>query len=662
MSYSNGILSGSTSGGGKDGKDGLPGVGFKLTADGDFNMDGKKLTNASAGSNSSDAVVKSQLATKADKTMTENLDMNGNSILNLKTPTFDHDASTKAYADSKAFNGDMNLEKITNLGTPTDVYDAAHKRYVDYEVSKSLAKAGGIMTGSIAMSGQKISNLGEPTLDDDAATKAFVDKSHVTESGIQKNEFLYLMEDADESSSENNIVVEGIETFPKTPHTLFTKAYKFTMGKSAKNQYIAKIGFNLYKVPEGDYTFVVEYFPPEDQEVAIICLSTKINVNKQIFKGFPGYWKTIAQIQKNTNSPPEYLMVVIKCRGDSSSPSSGTGWMIVYGIKGTHNDVSSRVLDTPSFIDGGEQIMRVRLNMNMKELFNLPDPTHANDAANKKYVDEAGINSILNMATPAYIDTYIKEYADCLYSVERGLKSEVVFSGSDRYVETLLDQTLSLVDANQTVLQHKPTLSTAKNAKRLFLTFHGTDRMISNLDLNNDKVSIFILFRLHYFNGSDPNFRNGLFGHDNGGWDKFVCYTSSSSDRKLVIGGAEKDGSEVHTGFNTTVSSSDWKTKANASELNKWCLLSVHWDVGAGAGGSSCWVNTKKIKSFRARTSPGSTQMTFGDLNPNGLAPLEGDVQLFLVYKGREMSERLILAHHKMICERYEVDHETHTF
>ena len=619
MSYSNGILSGSTSGGGgKDGKDGLPGVGFKLTADGDFNMDGKKLTNASAGSNSSDVVVKSQLATKADKTMTENLDMNGNSILNLKTPT------------------------------PTDVYDA-------------LAKAGGIMSGAIAMSGQKISNLGEPTLDDDAATKAFVDKSHVTESGIQKNEFLYLMEDADESSSENNIVVEGIETFPKTPHTLFTKAYKFTMGKNAKNQYISKIGFNLFKVPEGDYTFVVEYFPPEDQEVAIICLSTKINVNKQIFKGFPGYWKSIAQIQKNTNSPPEFLMVVIKCRGDSSSPSSGTGWMIVYGIKGTHNDVSSRVLDTPSFIDGGEQIMRVRLNMNMKELFNLPDPTHANDAANKKYVDEAGINSILNMATPAYIDTFIKEYADCLYSVERGLKSEVVFSGSDRFVETLLDHTLSLVDANQTVLQQQPTLSTAKNAKRLFLTFHGTDRMISNLDLNDGKVSIFILFRLHEFDGPSPSFRNGLFGHDNGGWDKFVCFTSSS-DRKLVIGGAEKDGSEVFSGMNTTVSSSDWQTEANASELNKWCLLSVHWDVSAGAGGSSCWVNTKKIKSFRARTSPGSTQMTFGDLNPNGLAPLKGDVQLFLVYKGREMSERLILAHHKMICERYEVDHETHTF
>ena len=391
MSYSNGILSGSTSGGGKDGKDGLPGVGFKLTADGDFNMDGKKLTNASAGSNSSDVVVKSQLATKADKTMTENLDMNGNSILNLKTPTFDHEASTKAYADSKAFNGDMNLEKITNLGTPTDVYDAAHKRYVDYEVSKSLAKAGGIMTGSIAMSGQKISNLGEPTLDDDAATKAFVDKSHVTESGIQKNEFLYLMEDADESSSENNIVVEGIETFPKTPHTLFTKAINSRWEK------VQRINTSLKSV--SIFTKFQKEITRLSWNISLqrirkwqsFAFPQKSTSTSRFSRDFLVIGKPLPKIQKNTNSPPEYLMVVIKCRGDSSSPSSGTGWMIVYGIKGTHNDVSSRVLDTPSFIDGGEQIMRVRLNMNMKELFNLPDPTHANDAANKKYVDEAGI-------------------------------------------------------------------------------------------------------------------------------------------------------------------------------------------------------------------------------------------------------------------------------
>ena len=42
MSYSNGMLSESTSQGGKDGKDGLPGVGFKLTSAGDFDLQRKR--------------------------------------------------------------------------------------------------------------------------------------------------------------------------------------------------------------------------------------------------------------------------------------------------------------------------------------------------------------------------------------------------------------------------------------------------------------------------------------------------------------------------------------------------------------------------------------------------------------------------------------------
>ena len=51
MSYSNGMLSESTSGGGKDG---LPGVGFKLTPAGDFDLQNKRLTNVAAGTGNSD--------------------------------------------------------------------------------------------------------------------------------------------------------------------------------------------------------------------------------------------------------------------------------------------------------------------------------------------------------------------------------------------------------------------------------------------------------------------------------------------------------------------------------------------------------------------------------------------------------------------------------
>ena len=182
--------------------------------------------------------------------------------------------------------------------------------------------------------------------------------------------------------------------------------------------------------------------------------------------------------------------------------------------------------------------------------------------------------------------------------------------------------------------------------------------MLSNINLNpasgaNDITHVLILFRLATHAGNNSHFRNGLFGHDNGGWDKFVAFNPKNSNN-LIISGTQNQKIEVGL--------IDWQSKANATELTKWCCLSIHWDVPAGAKKSSCWVNGKKVKSFQARTSAGSNQMTFGDLDPSGVAGLNGDIQLFLLYKGWGMSELIIKAHHKMICERYGVDHDQISF
>ena len=62
MSYSNGLLSDqSYQTAKKYVQRGLPGVGFKFTDTGDYDMQNKKLTNAKSGTNSNDAVNKSQL-------------------------------------------------------------------------------------------------------------------------------------------------------------------------------------------------------------------------------------------------------------------------------------------------------------------------------------------------------------------------------------------------------------------------------------------------------------------------------------------------------------------------------------------------------------------------------------------------------------------------
>ena len=140
------------------------------------------------------------------------------------------------------------------------------------------------------------------------------------------------MQDVNESSSESNITVLGIKKFPQTPHTLNKYAYKFTMKKLAQDKYASRIGFNFYKIPAKAYTLVVEFFPPSLNNVSIDCRSTSINVNHQTMKNFPTYCKNLVQLQKFKITPPEYLMVDIKCDGTSSSPANGTGWMVVYEI------------------------------------------------------------------------------------------------------------------------------------------------------------------------------------------------------------------------------------------------------------------------------------------------------------------------------------------
>ena len=323
--------------------------------------------------------------------MQTQLNMNHNSITNLKDPEFGGEAATKKYVDdieTKLLSDvalelikkidigeiDMKGERIINLGNPLYSSDAINTSYLHSFMSAYLNTDGGTMEGQIDMNNNKIINLPEPTSAKDAATKDFVEKSHVSQSGLQKNVFLYQMTDVNESSSESNITVTGIKDFANTPHTLFKKAYHFTIGKNAQNEYNARIGFNFNPVPTGAYTYVVEYFPPFMIDVSVDCRSTPLNVNKQIFKKFPTYVKNIVQIHKWQMATPDYLMIDLKSKGGANTPTRGDGRLIVYGITGTHNDVSSSVLDTPYVVENGKMVMETDLDLNGKRLLNYNPP------------------------------------------------------------------------------------------------------------------------------------------------------------------------------------------------------------------------------------------------------------------------------------------------
>ena len=166
------------------GVQGAPGVGFNLTADGNYDMVGKKLTNGGAPTSDTDSATKKYVDDNSGGgktsliTVDSNIDMKDTyRILNLKSPSDADEPVTKNYAESNFFQRDgsqqmtgdvnMNNKKIKNLSSPTANSDAATKKYVDdSKVDGSVfLKLDGTrqMTGDLNMNNNQIFNIPNPT-------------------------------------------------------------------------------------------------------------------------------------------------------------------------------------------------------------------------------------------------------------------------------------------------------------------------------------------------------------------------------------------------------------------------------------------------------------------------------------------------------------------
>ena len=173
------------------------------------------------------------------------------------------------------------------------------------------------------------------------------------------------VEDTDESSSENNIEVLGISDFLESPHQINKKAYhlKLLFEKGSPYQYRSRLGFNLYKLPVGYYTMVVECFPPEMNELSVTVQATTILISNYVTKTFEKYTKTVINFHRWGSSPPQHLYLDL--HGTVSNPSFLTiGHLIVYGVKETISNVDPSVYDTAFVIENGKMVMETDLSLN----------------------------------------------------------------------------------------------------------------------------------------------------------------------------------------------------------------------------------------------------------------------------------------------------------
>ena len=130
-----------------------------------------------------------------------------------------------------------------------------------------------------------------------------------------------------------------------------------------------ELGLTLTQFPQ-ERILTCEYFPPFMIDVSVDCRSTPLNVNKQIFKKFPTYVKKHRANSQVANGNSRLPHDRFEKQGGAATPTRGDGRLIVYGITGTHNDVSSSVLDTPYVVENGKMVMETDLDLNGKSLLN----------------------------------------------------------------------------------------------------------------------------------------------------------------------------------------------------------------------------------------------------------------------------------------------------
>ena len=426
---------------------GLPGIGFKLDANNDYDMQNKKLVNVKQGTNNNDVVTKSQLDSEIAKipsvdttqfvkktgatmsgdlilqpqpypihgntnkalsynaareiflskkeggSMLQSLDMNNHFITNIKDPVNSDHGVNKKYVDNqlakkldKGAKIDMKNKSIINLHLPTNQRDAACVEFVNYRLSetqKNYLKLDGTtsMSGDLNLNNNKIVNLQTDSKNSKSAVNVElmeneitglrnlvtqkIHESHIINSGQKKDAFRYLMENDDESSSESNIQVLGIVNFSNSPHQINKKAYqlKLLFQKSSPNQYQSRLGFNLFKLPVGYYTFVVEWFPPEMSELSVAVQGTTISISNYATKTFGNYTKTVVNFHRWGSSPPQFIYLDLQ--GTVNFPSLLTiGHLIVYGVKETISNVDPSVYDTAFAIENGKMVMETDLSLN----------------------------------------------------------------------------------------------------------------------------------------------------------------------------------------------------------------------------------------------------------------------------------------------------------
>ena len=467
------------------------------------------------------------------------LSMNQNDLFEIPAPKYGSSAANKNYVDGEigkiasvdttqfikkdgsvpmAADLDMGDHSIQKAGEPVNSDDVATKNYVDAEIgyiSTPFLKLDGTrsMTGVLNMNYHKISNLKMPELNTDAANKQYIDeallKSHLVSSHIE-NAFKYLS-DQDESSSERNIIVNGIQDYNGSPHKN-KKAYDIDLIYTSGTQnYDSKIGINLYPLPVGKFTIIMEYYFPEDINISLLAEASTAIINKQTITNFTSYKKQLVQINQQTKDTPDYLFFTI--RGSGTTATNPEGYLVFYGVKEWVDTVPSEiydhVLETGMFeydngnmkifhdidLNNNKIINSSGIDMNNHKIENLSDATNTNDAINKGQLDEFK-NEFERYRFYIKNHSFLDIFSYLVFDFNEPGKFIVKFFNQDPYISGIASNETPSLTISST-LNKRISYNNFKPKKGI--QFSSSHRLIMELDYNVDEHSSYTMLIIMTF-------------------------------------------------------------------------------------------------------------------------------------------------------------------
>ena len=377
MSYSNGLLSDqSYQTANKYVPRGLPGVGFKLTVTGDYDMQNKKLVNVDEGENNQDVVNKHQLdvglQTKPNKTsvllldgtthMVGDLDLRGNKIILPGEIQMNRKLITNLDTDENQDLSAVNMITLKNKVEPK-----ADKNYVDFEITKqnALINNAFVKKTGYQMNGDLI--LPHDSYPVEGNTNKAISYETQREIFLSRQESFPMQADI----NMNNNFIQNIAT-PTSSHQVTNKGY---CDYNFLNRQSGGVLMGPLSMNRNDLTGI-----PDTPKFGYSA------VNKNYVDG------EISKIPGTDTSP--FLKI------DGSRAMTGNLDMGDHSIQKVGDPVNSDDVATKNYVDAeigyistpflkldGTRAMTGVLNMNDHKISNLKMPEFNTDAANKQYID-----------------------------------------------------------------------------------------------------------------------------------------------------------------------------------------------------------------------------------------------------------------------------------